>query len=1116
MIIKLEDINNSVHGELYISTRKRLASATSVHFIDAKRMVVCNLVGKRMYLIHFDIAQGTHQIKSCIPTQYGGQDIVTDLIDFDGRESIVTSNCGSSSASLYRLTGDGLCFIKDVPINDPEAGFCHGVKFLPPGDQILCVTCVNKNRSVYFISIATGEILYRFSDGEWKPKDICFIDESRMAVLYAHGRPTAAAGEVYKSKVSLVRFNLSEQRHEVLDEIMTNECHMDCCRYSDGRIYANNQTRDSVLVFKLDGNRLSLEREIGGYLFPHGIDLLHDANLLAVTNYGDNTVVLSPIPPAGPPPLQRNSSVLAVVTHFQCEQWLEQCLDSLLAQTRPPENIVVIDDGSAVPPQDIVEKYPQVTLLAASHNVGPYCLIQSIINLTDYDAILMQDADDWSAPDRLARLLAESETSGAEIISSQFLEVYKDGRREPCPVRPALANAAYAANPAGHFLCFGAALISRSLVQRLGGFATGLRFSGDGEFFRRAHHIARISNISTVEYFRRKHNGSLTQRPETGMHSPARMALTEKIKARARENADARAAGQSPNLDPFCTAPPVPLRHLTGPPLRPAPAPEVTLIAGMHRSGTSMIAHLLHLCGLHLGPREELGLTDKSNRDGHWENARFLVINEAILNELGGAWDLPPSPPSGWLESDPIQKLVPNARAAVAGLGNGRTWGWKDPRNSLTLPFWKSLIPGLKVVICLRNPLEVALSLRARGVSSYAFGLALWKHYYRELLAHTRPAERIITHYEAYFTDPIQEVRRVLAFLGLPASENALSQCRSTVKGDMRNHRIGTPDLTELRVETEILQLYQELCAEAGWAPTTSSLPVQAQKDYKDELSVCLQKKAQASARSGAPLDHLLMDQVLAQREIGALRGERDRAREKIHALEQRLAEQIRTASARQDQLSHLQNEAQREIGALRGERDRAREKIQALEQRLAEQVRTASARQDELEQRTQEMRRGLEAQLAHRDQVISDERDQKSRLQAELKQHAEQAAHRERYTALLLKISQTLRDRLPASARILVVSKGDEGLLAATGYDARHFPADAGGAYRGYHPADSAEAVALLTQAQQAGGEFFVLPETAFWWLECYTDFRRHLETQCPAVAIEETCKIYDLRPIA
>ncbi len=527
------------------------------------------------------------------------------------------------------------------------------------------------------------------------------------------------------------------------------------------------------------------------------------------------------------------------------------------------------------------------------------------------------------------------------------------------------------------------------------------------------------------------------------------------------------------------------LENTDGTPLRPAP--EVALIAGMHRSGTSMITHLLHLCGLQLGSREDLLLADKNNQDGHWENARFHAINESILNELGGAWDLPPSPPSDWLDSEPIRKLGSNARSVVAQFCDGSTWGWKDPRNCLTLPFWKSLIPGLKVVICLRNPLEVALSLRARGVSSYAFGLTLWKHYYRELLAHTQPAERIITHYEAYFTDPIQEVRRVLSFLKLPASENALDQCRSTVKGGLRNHRIATRDLTDIRVEPEILQLYLEMCAEARWAPTASSMPVQSHGDYKAELTVCLQKKAQASDRPGAPLDHLLMDQIVAQRSIVALLGERDQARETTQALEQQLAEHVRIASERQEQLTHLQNKAQHEISALREERDRA-----------------------------QNMQRGLEAQLAHRDQVISDERDRGNRLQNELKQQSQLAAHRERYAALLWKISRTLRDRLPASARVLVASKGDEGILAATGCEARHFPSDAGGAYRGYHPADSAEAVALLTQAQQNGSEFFVIPETAFWWLDYYPGLRQHLETHCPAIALEETCKIYDLRPIA
>ena len=56
--------------------------------------------------------------------------------------------------------------------------------------------------------------------------------------------------------------------------------------------------------------------------------------------------------------------------HFNCTQWLEQCLDSLVSQTRPPENIVVADDVSTEDPLPIVSKFPSVTLLRARENGG--------------------------------------------------------------------------------------------------------------------------------------------------------------------------------------------------------------------------------------------------------------------------------------------------------------------------------------------------------------------------------------------------------------------------------------------------------------------------------------------------------------------------------------------------------------------------------------------------------------------------------------------------------------------------------------------------------------------------------------------------------------------------
>src|SRR5436189_5594103 len=65
-------------------------------------------------------------------------------------------------------------------------------------------------------------------------------------------------------------------------------------------------------------------------------------------------------------------------------------------------------------------------------------------------------------------------------------------------------------------------------------------------------------------------------------------------------------------------------------------------IAGAHRSGTSMLTKLLHSCGLYQGPQNELMPAQADNPEDFWEHLGFVALNDELLHELGGAWDLPP------------------------------------------------------------------------------------------------------------------------------------------------------------------------------------------------------------------------------------------------------------------------------------------------------------------------------------------------------------------------------------------------------------------------------------------------------------------------------------------
>ena len=91
-------------------------------------------------------------------------------------------------------------------------------------------------------------------------------------------------------------------------------------------------------------------------------------------------------------------------------------------------------------------------------------------------------------------------------------------------------------------------------------------------------------------------------------------------------------------------------------------------------------------------------------------------------------------------------------------------------------------------------------------------------------------------------------------------------------------------------------------------------------------------------------------------------------------------------------------------------------------------------------------------------------------------------------------RLVELLEDRLPAGVSVAVASKGDTRLLALGGRVGRHFPADATGAWAGFHPASSEDAIALLEAERADGVGYFALPETGEWWLDYYGGLARHL----------------------
>lgn len=145
--------------------------------------------------------------------------------------------------------------------------------------------------------------------------------------------------------------------------------------------------------------------------------------------------------------------------------------------------------------------------------------------------------------------------------------------------------------------------------------------------------------------------------------------------------------------------------------------PPVVLIAGMHRSGTSMLTSVLRDAGVDVG--DELIGPARGNRRGHFEDAAFVAFHDQVLSDAGQSMYLAwPARPPGWRDahrSEAVALLRRRASAAAAGV----PWGWKDPRTTLFLDDWERVANqlgfGACVIVAWRPWRAVVDSLRRRG-----------------------------------------------------------------------------------------------------------------------------------------------------------------------------------------------------------------------------------------------------------------------------------------------------------------------------------------------------------------------------------------------------------------
>ncbi len=203
------------------------------------------------------------------------------------------------------------------------------------------------------------------------------------------------------------------------------------------------------------------------------------------------------------------------------------------------------------------------------------------------------------------------------------------------------------------------------------------------------------------------------------------------------------------------------------------------IIIGMHRSGTSLVSLLLEECGVFFG----------WDKDEHNESLFFQAVNENLFRQGEVDWDNPEKlqstlqdPKSLHLAQQYVINLLEyyQKRDQEVDGSLSSMWGWKDPRNSFTLPVWQSIFPKSKVIHVIRNGIDVAVSLWRRETTR-RFGqndphysrrcqtlpgcLDLWQSYVEAGRFFCGKDQTLTVFFEDLLLQPQLVISRILEFL---------------------------------------------------------------------------------------------------------------------------------------------------------------------------------------------------------------------------------------------------------------------------------------------------------------------------------------------------------------
>lgn len=229
------------------------------------------------------------------------------------------------------------------------------------------------------------------------------------------------------------------------------------------------------------------------------------------------------------------ASISVVIPVYNAELYLAEAVQSILAQTLPVAEIILVDDGSTDGSAAVAQKFAPPVRLLSQPNAGAGAARNRGVQTAQGDLIAFLDADDLWTPDKLARqtqALAEGQADMIFGAVQQFYSPELDAQARERIHFDAKPIQAYSA---------GTLLLSRASFLAVGAFAEQLRTGEFIDWYLRATHRG-LSAVILPEVLlqRRLHmtNSGIVNRAGRSDYAQVIKAALERRRAGGKPDAD--------------------------------------------------------------------------------------------------------------------------------------------------------------------------------------------------------------------------------------------------------------------------------------------------------------------------------------------------------------------------------------------------------------------------------------------------------------------------------------------------------------------------------------------------------------------------------------------------